>query len=73
MRERRTRGGCLRTPESSTPIPGSQPNLSAFTPPGDPGDLTCTILDQDGHVLGTQTAASQGGQFGSASVHCTSS
>lgn len=56
--------------------PGSQfhlAQLSAFTPPCDPGDLTCTISDQNGHVLGTQTAASQGGQFGSASVHCVSS
>ncbi len=56
--------------------PGSEfhlAQLSAFTPAGDPGNLTCTILDQDGHLLGTQTATSQGGQFGSASVHCASS
>ncbi|MHC1562528.1 serine/threonine-protein kinase [Actinomycetospora sp. C-140] len=45
--------------------------LAAFTPGGDPGDLTCTILDQTGRVISTQTAASQGGPYGSATVNCS--
>jgi hypothetical protein len=45
-------------------------SLSAYTYPGTSGDLTCTITDQTGKVLDTQSAASQGGDYGSASVNC---
>ena len=47
--------------------------LSANTYPGTPGDLTCTITDQTGKVLDTKSAASQGGEFGSADVMCSAS
>lgn len=48
-------------------------SLSTDTYPGTPGDLTCTITDQTGRVLDTKSAASQGGEFGSAQVMCSAS
>jgi hypothetical protein len=45
-------------------------SLSAHTDMGSTGNLTCTILDQTGAVLAQQTAESQGGRYGSASVNC---
>lgn len=48
-------------------------SLSAYTYPGTPGDLTCTITDQTGHVVDTKTAQSDGGSYGSASVNCMGS
>ncbi|MCD2190830.1 hypothetical protein [Actinomycetospora soli] len=45
--------------------------VSAYTYPGTDGDLTCTITDQTGRVLDTKSAASQGGDYGSASVNCS--
>jgi hypothetical protein len=48
-------------------------SVSANTYPGTPGDLTCTITDQTGKVFDTKSAASQGGEFGSADVMCSAS
>jgi hypothetical protein len=48
-------------------------SLSANTYPGTPGNLTCTITDQTGRVLDTKSAASQGGEYGSAQVMCSAS
>lgn len=45
-------------------------SITAMTPIGTSGDVTCTITDQTGAVLNTKTATSQGGQFGSAMVMC---
>ncbi|MEJ2862547.1 hypothetical protein [Actinomycetospora flava] len=68
-------GQSTRVPWTKTMTAGSDSfhsvTLSAYTYPGTPGDLTCTITDQSGRVLDTKSAASQGGQFGSASVMCS--
>lgn len=45
--------------------------LTASSPFGATGDLTCSITDDLGNVLDSQTAASQGGSYGSASVSCS--
>lgn len=45
-------------------------SLSAYTPIGSSGGLTCSILDETGSVIATQTAESQGGQYGYAMVSC---
>lgn len=52
---------------------GSSPyaSLSAYTDMGSKGTLTCTITAEDGTVLSTKTATSQGGDFGSANVNCS--
>lgn len=45
--------------------------VSAFTPYGDSGDLTCTIVDtKSGEVVSTKSAANGGGDSGSAMVSC---
>jgi hypothetical protein len=46
-------------------------SLSAHTPMGSRGDISCQITDETGAVLAEQTAASQGGQYGSAMVNCS--
>lgn len=46
-------------------------SISGVTDSGAAGDLTCTITDTDtGAVLKTQTAQSDGGDYGYASVSC---
>jgi hypothetical protein len=66
-----------KVPWTKTMTAGSESfhsvTLSANTYPGTPGDLTCTITDQTGKVLDTKSAASHGGQFGSADVMCSAS
>ena len=77
--------GSSGSTDQSTPIPWTKTmtagsgesfhsvTLSANTYPGTAGDLTCTITDQSGKVLDTKSAASQGGEFGSADVMCSAS
>lgn len=70
-------GQSTKVPWTKTMAAGSNSyhyaSLSANTYPGTPGDLTCTITDQTGQVLDTKSAASQGGDFGSAMVSCSAS
>jgi hypothetical protein len=70
-------GQSTKVPWTKTMTAGSDSfhyaSLSANTYPGTPGDLTCTITDQTGRVLDTESAESQGGQFGSAMVSCSAS
>jgi hypothetical protein len=77
--------GSSGSADESTPIPWTRTmtgsgsdsyhyaSLSAYTYPGTPGDLTCTITDQTGRVLDTKSAESQGGEYGSAQVMCSAS
>lgn len=70
-------GQSTKVPWTKTMTPGSgtyhYASLSANTYPGTPGDLTCTITDQTGRVVDTKSAASQGGDYGSAMVSCSAS
>jgi hypothetical protein len=50
---------------------GGYTSISANTPMGSKGDITCRITDETGAVLAEQTASSQGGEYGSAMVNCS--